>query len=119
MFRGPIYGNGKQSPVYFLYLLRKSGGGSPGAGGRRPLRVMPWTALVVVAFRGIIAIIFTSSGLPEAGTGPGTGGKFPVSLAEAYATEFGRVYLGFSPQSLGRREQPTVVRTGWLKATHE
>ena len=32
-------------------------------------------------------------------------GEFPVSLAEAYATEFGRVYLGFSPQSLGQREQ--------------
>ena len=35
----------------------------------------------------------------------GTGGEFPVSLAEAYATEFGRVYLGFSPQSPGQREQ--------------
>ena len=40
--------------------------------------------------------------------GPAAGnatGEFPVSLAEAYATEFGRVYLGFSPQSLGQREQ--------------
>jgi hypothetical protein len=65
-----------------------------------------WTALLVVAFRGITAIIFNSSPAPAGGTGAGTAtGEFPVSLAEAYATEFGRVYLGFSPQSLGQREQ--------------
>ena len=80
-----------------------------GAGGRWllwPLRVVLWTALVVVAFRGITAIIFNSSPAPAAGPGAGTAaGQFPVSLAEAYATEFGRVYLGFSPQSVGQREQ--------------
>jgi Conjugative transposon protein TcpC len=84
------------------------GGSSPGAGGRWllwPLRVVIWTALLVIAFRGITAIIFSSSPAPAGGTGPGTGREFPVSLAEAYATEFGRVYLGFSPQSLGQREQ--------------
>src|SRR6266566_8432004 len=75
-----------------------------GAGGRWllwPLRVVLWTVLVVVAFRGITAIIFNSSPAPAGGTGAGSAtGEFPVSLAEAYATEFGRVYLGFSPQSL-------------------
>jgi hypothetical protein len=85
------------------------GGGWRGAGGRWllwPLRVVLWTALVVVAFRGITAIIFGSSAAPAGGTGPANAtGEFPVSLAEAYATEFGRVYLGFSPQSLGQREQ--------------
>ena len=85
------------------------GGSWRGAGGRWllwPLRVVLWTALVVVAFRGITAIIFGSSPAPAGGTGPANAtGKFPVSLAEAYATEFGRVYLGFSPQSLGQREQ--------------
>ena len=84
------------------------GGSSPGAGGRWllwPLRVVLWTALLVIAFRGITAIVFSSSPAPAGGTGTGTGGEFPVSLAEAYATEFGRVYLGFSPQSLGQREQ--------------
>ena len=84
------------------------GGGSPGAGGRWllwPLRAVLWTALLVIAFRGITAIVFSSSGAPASGTGPRTGGEFPVSLAEAYATEFGRVYLGFSPQNLGQREQ--------------
>jgi hypothetical protein len=85
------------------------GGGWPGAGGRWllwPLRVVLWTVLVVVAFRGITAIIFGSSPAPAGGTAAAnTAGEFPVSLAEAYATEFGRVYLGFAPQSLGQREQ--------------
>ena len=85
------------------------GGSWRGAGGRWllwPLRVVLWTALVVVAFRGITAIIFGSSPAPAGGTGAAnTAGEFPVSLAEAYATEFGRVYLGFAPQSLGQREQ--------------
>src|SRR6266550_659447 len=85
------------------------GGSWRGAGGRWllwPLRVVLWTALAVVAFRGITAIIVNSSPAPAPGPGAGTAaGQFPVSLAEAYATEFGRVYLGFSPQSVGQREQ--------------
>jgi hypothetical protein len=84
------------------------GGGSRGAGGRWmlwPLRVVLWTTLLVIAFRGITPIIFSSSGAPAGGTGMRTGGVFPVGLAEAYATEFGRVYHGFSPQSLAQREQ--------------
>jgi hypothetical protein len=85
------------------------GGSWRGAGGRWllwPLRVVLWTALVVVAFRGITAIIFGSSPAPAGGTRAANAtGEFPVSLAEAYAAEFGRVYLGFSPQSLGQREQ--------------
>ena len=70
-----------------------------------PLRVVLWTALAVVAFRGITALISGPSPAPAGRTGPNAAGEFPVSLAEAYATEFGRVYLGFSPQSLGQREQ--------------
>jgi hypothetical protein len=122
MVRGPKSGNGTRSPVYYLgsaglasprprsLAARPGIGGSwRGAGGRWllwPLRVVLWTALVVVAFRGITAIIFGSSAAPAGGTGPASAtGEFPVSLAEAYATEFGRVYLGFSPQSLGQREQ--------------
>ena len=84
------------------------GGGSRGAGGRWvlwPLRAVLWTALLVIAFRGITAIIFSWSPAPAGGIRTGTGEEFPVSLAEAYATEFGRVYLGFSPQSLAQREQ--------------
>jgi Conjugative transposon protein TcpC len=92
-----------------------------GAGGRWlhwPLRVVLWTALLVIAFRGITAIVFSHAPAP-AGGGPGTGaGPFPVSLAEAYATEFGRVYLGFSPQGQGLREQALAafVSAGVLAA---
>ena len=61
------------------------GGSWRGAGGRWllwPLRVVLWTVLVVIAFRGITAIIFSSSPAPAGRTGTGTGGEFPVSLAE-------------------------------------
>ena len=81
-----------------------------GAGGRWllwPLRVVLWAALLIIAFRGITAIVFNQASAPAGGgTGPQSAtGQFPVSLAEAYATEFGRVYLSFSPQDQGQREQ--------------
>ena len=87
------------------------GGSWQGAGGRWllwPLRVVLWATLLIIAFRGITAIVFNSSAAPAGG---GTGSRsaaaapFPVALAEAYATEFGRVYLSFSPQNQGQREQ--------------
>ncbi len=92
------------------------GPGRRGAGGRWllwPLRIVLWAALLVIAFRGLTAIVFDRA-LAPAGGGPAPGstatgnavtGQFPVALAEAYATEFGRVYLGFSPQSQVQREQ--------------
>jgi hypothetical protein len=123
MVRSANSGNRAQSPVYYLDSANLAagmradgslaahpmiGGSSRGAGGRWllwPLRAVLWTALLVIAFRGITAIIFNSSPAPAGGTRTAPGGEFPVSLAEAYATEFGRVYLGFSPQSLAQREQ--------------
>jgi hypothetical protein len=88
------------------------GAGSRGAGGRWllwPLRIVLWTALLVIVFRGLTAIVFDRTLAPAGGGGAQAGhaaaGQFPVALAEAYATEFGRVYLGFSPQSLLQREQ--------------
>src|SRR5947208_2771096 len=83
-----------------------------GAGGRWllwPLRIVLWAALLVIVFRGLTAIVFDRPPAPASGGGtqPGNAaaGQFPVALAEAYATEFGRVYFGFSPQSLLQREQ--------------
>ena len=87
------------------------GGSWQGAGGRWllwPLRVVLWAALLVIAFRGITAIVFSTASAPAGGgTGPrsATGEPFPASLAEAFAAEFGRVYLSFSPQNQGQREQ--------------
>jgi hypothetical protein len=123
MVRSANSGNRTQSPVYYLDSANLAesmradgslaarpliGGSSHGAGGRWllwPLRAVLWTVLLVIAFRGITAIIFNSSPAPAGGTRTATGEEFPVRLAEAYATEFGRVYLGFSPQSLAQREQ--------------
>ncbi len=82
-----------------------------GAGGRWllwPLRVVLWAALLVIALRGITAIVSSFAAAPaagETGTPSAVGGQFPVALAEAYAAEFGRVYLSFSPQNQGQREQ--------------
>ena len=82
-----------------------------GAGGRWllwPLRVLLWATLVIIAFRGLTAIVFSqapSSPAASAGPAAAASGQFPVSLAEAYAAEFGRVYLSLSPQSQGQREQ--------------
>jgi hypothetical protein len=85
--------------------------GGSGAGGRWllwPLRVVLWAALLVVAFRGITAIAF-DQGWARLGGGTGTvrvvGASFPVAMAEAFAAEFGRVYLSVSPQNQGLREQ--------------
>jgi hypothetical protein len=82
-----------------------------GGGGRWllwPLRFVLWAALLVVAYRGITAIVFHQASAPQAGgTEPGgaTAEQFPVTLAEAYATEFGQVYLNFSPAIQAQREQ--------------
>lgn len=110
---------------------RETGQSWKGAGGRWllwPLRVVLWATLLVIAFRGVTAIVFDShSASPAASPRPASaksshaaspaGGpvsgksgqlpasEFPVSLAEAYAAEFGRVYLNFSPQTQGQREQ--------------
>jgi len=88
-----------------------AGGSWRGAGGRWllwPLRVLLWAALLIVAFRGISAIAFSHAPAPPAGSAApaaAAGGQFPVSLAEAYAAEFGRAYLSLTPQDQGQREQ--------------
>jgi hypothetical protein len=81
-----------------------------GAGGRWllwPLRVVLWAALLVVVFRGLSAIIVNHPAAPAGGAGSpnAAGGQFPVAMAEAYATEFGRVYFAFSPQNQVARDQ--------------
>ncbi len=67
-----------------------------------------WTALLVIAFRGITAIVFGQGSAPAAGgaaAGSTADSQFPVAMAEAYAAEFGRAYLSVSPQNQGQREQ--------------
>lgn len=90
-----------------------SSGPWSGAGGRWllwPLRAVLWAALLIVAYRGVTGIIFNQTAASSGGTGSAgstetAAGQFPVGLAEAYAAEFGRVYLNFSPGTQAQREQ--------------
>ena len=141
MVRGPNSGDGTRSSVYYLgpadlapprpragapdreidplasdSLPSDSGpdGAWSGAGGRWllwPLRVVLWATLLVIAFRGVMAIVLNEApASTRGGTGVGAaGGQFPVTLAEAYAAEFGRVYLNLSPQTQAQREQELVA----------
>ena len=49
----------------------------------------------------------TSAAAPAAPVAPirPAASQFPVSLAEAYAADFGRIYLNFSPQTRAQREE--------------
>lgn len=78
-----------------------------GSGGRWlvwVLRVIAWAVVLVVGYRGIVAII-DGSRTPTAGTAPSathsTG--YPQLTAEAYALNFASVYLNFSPGTADRR----------------
>lgn len=79
-----------------------------GAGGRWVLwvaRALAWAALLLIGYRGVLAIIDGQSSSPAAvpsGTATSTN-TFPVTSAEAYALEFGNVYLNFSPATAARR----------------
>ncbi len=133
MFRGPNNGYRTHSPDYFsarpAFGPVTAGDGTPGgqadppgpgtppgqawngSGGRWglwPLRVALWAALLIIAYRGVTAIIAGQASVPQAGGASSAGaaaGQFPVLLAEAYATQFGQVYLNFSPATQAQREQ--------------
>jgi hypothetical protein len=71
------------------------------------MRVVLWAAILVIAYRGVTAIIFneTPSG-NNAGNNAGaaaTASGFPVELGEAFALHFGEVYLNYSPDTAAQR----------------
>jgi len=132
MFRVPDSGNGVRPPDYFPVtpLLGSAGPGAAvpdsefdpraadsqagrvwnGAGGRWrlwPLRAVLWTALLIIAYRGVTAVVFNQARMPQPGAAPAgpAQAQFPVTLAEAYAAEFGQVYLNVSPAIQAQREQ--------------
>lgn len=83
-----------------------------GGGGRWtvwPLRVVLWVAIIVIGYRGIMAIVLnetpstTGSTTTPAAASPST--HFPVTLAEAYALQFGQVYLNFDPGNAAMRQR--------------
>ena len=117
----PLFGSAGPGPGVLDNEIDLPGSGAPagrpwsGAGGRWllwPLRVVLWATLLIIAYRGVTAIVFHQASAPQAGGTERAGtaaGQFPVTLAEAYATEFGQVYLNFSPATQGQREQELAV----------
>jgi hypothetical protein len=113
----PLFGTAGSSPATLEHETDLRGSGAPagrswsGSGGRWllwPLRVALWATLLIIAYRGVTAIVFHQAAVspadgPEPAGAPA--GQFPVILAEAYATEFGQVYLNFSPATQAQREQ--------------
>lgn len=84
-----------------------------GAGGRWLVwvaRAIAWAALLLIGYRGVLAIIegpapspSASSDVTSSSSVTSGGTQFPVTEAEAYALEFGHVYLNFSPVSAAAR----------------
>jgi hypothetical protein len=71
------------------------------------LRVVLWALALLIGYRGVAAIVM---GYPGPGAGaapaasPGSQARgFPSALAQAYALEFGQVYLSFSPATAVQR----------------
>ncbi len=82
-----------------------------GAGGRWMVwafRAVIWAVLLIIGFRGVMAIV--GGDRPSgSGSAPAAGSSgFPVGLAEAFALQFGNVYLNFSPRTAARRANNLV-----------
>jgi hypothetical protein len=80
-----------------------------GAGGRWviwTLRIVAWVVLLVIGYRGILAIVQGSTS-PSGGAAPAPttapASTFPETQAEAYALQFGSAYLNFSPATAASR----------------
>jgi hypothetical protein len=78
-----------------------------GAGGRWMVwvaRTLVWCVLLLVGYRGVLAIVHgQGSGASGANSATAGSSQFPVTMAEAYALNFGDVYLNFSPATAARR----------------
>jgi hypothetical protein len=67
-----------------------------------------WATLLIVAYRGVTAIFLSPASAARDGSPEPSGAAgvpFPAALAEAYASEFGQVYLNASPADQAQREQ--------------
>jgi hypothetical protein len=73
-----------------------------------PARVVLWVAILVIGYRGVMAIVLNETPANNS-TQPSPSrsfySEFPVTLGEAFAMEFGQVYLNFSPATAAQREQ--------------
>ena len=79
-----------------------------GAGGRWLVwlfRGIAWAVLLLIGYRGVVAIVSNESQSPAAppSTSAPPTTTFPVTLADAYAVQFGQVYLNYSPGNSAQR----------------
>ena len=89
---------------------------SRGAGGRWLVwvfRALIWAVLLIIGFRGVASIVTSTRQSASAGTNGGnapvaTDSGFPSGLAEAFALQFGNVYLNFSPATAAQRANDLV-----------
>jgi hypothetical protein len=86
----------------------RASSGWGGAGGRWlvwTFRAVLWAVLILVVYRGVTAIVLgeTQPAKATGGVSTSPASKFPVTLAGAYALEFGQVYLNFSPATATQR----------------
>ena len=87
---------------------QRSGAGWRGAGGRWlvwTFRVVVWVILLVIGYRGLMAIVLNET--PQSNSNPAPAASappdFPAQEASAYALEFGQVYLNASPATASQR----------------
>ena len=80
-----------------------------GSGGRWLVwlgRVVVWLVLLLIGYRGILAIISSypnpSTSGPSSPATPAANG-FPVALASGFVLEFSEIYLNFSPSTAAQR----------------
>jgi hypothetical protein len=81
-----------------------------GSGGRWlvwPMRVVLWAAILVIGYRGVVAIVLNETPANTNGAASTTPSApaFPVTLGEAFAMQFGQAYLNFSPATATQRAQ--------------
>jgi hypothetical protein len=81
-----------------------------GAGGRWlvwTLRAVIWAVLLIIGFRGVVSIVGSVRQGSGAAAGPAAAAapasQFPTATAEAFALQFGYIYLNFSPAGAAER----------------
>lgn len=85
---------------------RKPWGGGGGRWTVWPMRVVLWAAILVIGYRGVMAIVLNETPAKTNGAAPPASSSaphFPSTLAEAFALQFGQAYLNFSPGTATER----------------
>ena len=86
-------------------LQRLAGNGGGGRWLIWVLRGVLWLVLLLIGYRGVVAIVTdsTTSAQPASTSATAPTDGYPESLASAFALEFGQAYLNFSPATAAQR----------------